>query len=251
MHIPGRVLRSHWRIVIVPPATLLQPKPREGQWLAKVAPGAGLAGAGPHPESRRWRGCLRCPPGSGQLLPSRAHHGADLEKMGSEEVDADKTQLPGAGPTGLLGQLSWKLHGMLGLRLWRARGRLSLAFEASRPAPTPSLAPTPCEALPASPQDFLPQDLHLKNPPPRLRHHPNFLRSGLSLQLLQPWIWVFTPPSCTPADGASQPPAHRHPAEITPRSSKEHRFPGLSHCHPPPPRAGKGRKGGHQKGTLT
>lgn len=74
------------------------------------------------------------PPGSGQLQPSRAHRGADLEETVSEEVDADKTQLPGTSPTGLPGQLSWKLHGMLGLHLRRVRDRLSLASKASRPA---------------------------------------------------------------------------------------------------------------------
>lgn len=102
------------------------------------------------------------PPGRGQRLPSWAHHGSDLEIAGSEKVDTDETQIPGAGPTGLPGQLCGELHGMPDRGLHRAKDRLSLVSEASRPAPTPSLAPTPREALPAYPGVSFPSS----GPPP-------------------------------------------------------------------------------------
>lgn len=130
--------------------------------------------------------------------------GPDLEKAGVGEVDADESQLPGAHPAGIVSQLSWELHG---LGLWRARNRLHLVPEASRPTTTPSLLPPPQEALPA-----LPRASPTLEPPPtepspaRLHLHPNFPRSqafpsgcsGLEFGLFIPLSWG-------PEDGASSP----------------------------------------------
>lgn len=135
----------------------------------------------PRVQAVAWKPAM--PPGKGQCPPSRAHHGADLEKVGIEEVDADETQLPGVSPAGLPRQLSRELHGVPGPGLRRAKNRLSLVAKASSPAPTPFLAPPPVKpsAFPSSPQS-----LHLPNPPPWLQLLLNFQSSGPSVWLLQP-----------------------------------------------------------------
>lgn len=88
----------------------------------------------PRPEARkgqclgpRWAGPTRCqslprghlmvwmftvPPGRGPRPPCLARQGTDREKVGCGEVDADETQLPGAGPAGVLGQLCREVHGV-------------------------------------------------------------------------------------------------------------------------------------------
>lgn len=145
----------------------------------------------PHQEPGWWHGCLQG--------PSSAHHCTDLEKASGEEIHADETELPGACPAGLLGELSGELHGVRSPRLPRAKDRLSLG-SISRSVPTP------CETLLTSPQHFFPWSLHLQNPPSWLHLLPNFPRSRSSLHAALALNLGYLPhPTGPPEDGASPP----------------------------------------------
>ena len=156
--------------------------------------------------------------------------GPDLEKAGVGEVDADETQLPGAHPAGIPGQLSWELHGEWDLGLWRAKDRLRLVSEASRPTTTPSLLPTPEEALPALPQAF-----PTLEPPPQNPLLPGCtstqtsrdLRPSLQAVLVLNLGYLSHPTGALKLE--HHPPAPRYSAGIIPGPSKVSRSPGLSH----------------------
>lgn len=71
---------------------------------------------------------------------------ADLEEVSGEEVDTDESKLGRLGGcTGILGQLSWELHGMRGPGLWTAADRLK----------TTDPVPTPLSSLPIEPYQVL------------------------------------------------------------------------------------------------
>lgn len=159
------------------PTILLLLRPRKGNAWGPRWAGPTQCQSLPPGQSMVWT--FTVPPGRGPHPPCLARQGTDLEKVGCGEVDADETQLPGAGPAGVFGQLRREVHGVGDPSLWRGRRQAQPGVHGVWSWPNTHRSPLLMTPSRPDPRHFISLSLHLQSSllVRRLPFLPNVLRS--------------------------------------------------------------------------